>query len=202
MEKIATLFARERRSGKVTPDYNPEVLQPSLEWVATEKLNGINVRLTVRNETVVRLEVRHPPTAKQREDGIVHPWYRDAEPESEARADYWLWNAARNTNLSGVPDGEWEGEAVGPKIQRDSLGLPSHRVFLFSLIPWVDTLEPGCPIPPILNRVPLDYDILQDWLPAQRSGVNDELGIEGVVWWFYDEPVAKIKTSDFRYGSD
>lgn len=201
MEKIATLFSRERRSGKVTSDCNPEVLQPSLEWVATEKLDGINVRLTVRSETVVRLEVRCPPNVKQREDGITHPWYRDAHSEEDGR-DYWLWNAARNTNLSGVPDGEWEGEAVGPKIQKDSLGLPSHRVFLFSLIPWAETLDAGCPIPPILHRAPLDYDMLMDWLPAQASGVNPEIGIEGIVWWFYDEPVAKIKTSDFRYGID
>lgn len=201
MRKIPTLFERERRSGKVTSSPSPEVLQPSLEWIATEKLNGVNVRLTVRNETMVRLEVRQPPTHKQREDGILTPWYADALSDEVSNRHYWLWNAARNTNLTGVPDGEWEGEAVGPKIQSDSLQLPSHRVFLFSLIPWMEHLNPGCPVPPVLDRVPTDYDMLMDWLPMQKSLVNPDVTIEGVVWWFFDEAVAKIKTSDFRYGT-
>lgn len=198
MDKIITLFERERHGGKVIDQYAAGVLQPSLEWVATEKLNGVNVRLTVRDETLVRLEVRQPPSRKQRDDGITHPWYRDALPEDEALHDYWLWNAARNTRLVGVPDGEWAGEAVGPKIQKDSLKLPSHRVYLFSLLPWIDSLPDGVPLPPVIPRAPLDFDSLADWLPFQDSLVNPEAPMEGIVWWFFDEPVAKVKASDFR----
>lgn len=197
MDKIPTLFVRNQRTRKVEDEYAKGVMNPSPEWVATEKLNGINVRLTVRSGQLVRLEVRQVPSYRQRQEGITLPWYRDALPEDNPGNDYWLWNAANNTNLKGVPDGEWAGEAVGPKIQRDSLALPSHRVFLFSLLPWRDTLDVSAPLPPTFERVPFDYEALLDWLPAQHSRVNPEVGIEGIVWWFYDEPVAKIKVSDF-----
>lgn len=198
MEKISTLFQRERHGGKVTDAYAQGVLQPSLDWVATEKLNGVNVRLTIREGQLVRLEVRNPPSVKQRDAGITHPWYRDALPEEDPGKDYWLWNAARNTKVDSVPDGEWSGEAVGPKIQKNSLALASHRVYLFSLIPWIDTLADDVLIPPVVSRAPMDYDGLVEWLPHQESLVNPEAPMEGLVWWFFDEPVAKIKGSDFR----
>lgn len=196
MEKIATLFERGR-NGRVTDILSEHVLAPSLEWVATEKLDGANVRLTVRSGQLVRLEARRNPSKEQKEEGIIHPWYRDALPEGEKHSDYWLWKAARNTLLLGVPDGEWGGEAVGPKIQGNPLQLEQHTVYLFSLLPWRDSLGSAIPIPPVIERAPLGYDELAEWLPSQRSQVNPDVGIEGVVWWFFDEPVAKIKCKDF-----
>lgn len=197
MDKISTLFQRSR-NGAITENYSENVLRPSLEWVATEKLNGVNVRVTVRSGTLVRLEVRKNPSAKQKEEGVVHSWYRDASPEGSKDSDYWLWVAARNTSLVGVPDGEWAGEAVGPKIQGNSLELEQHIIYLFSLIPWRETLASSILIPPVLDRVPVTYEELEEWLPYQASKINDKVQAEGVVWWFYDEPVAKIKVKDFN----
>lgn len=196
MFKIATLFERDR-NGRVVDILSEHALPPSLDWVATEKLDGANVRLTVRSGSLVRLEARQNPTKAQREEGILNPWYRDAAPEVENRSDWWLWNAARRTPLFGVPDGEWSGEAVGPKIQGNPLDLPDHRIYLFSLLPWRDVLSSSIPMPPIIERAPLDFEELQDWLPTQASGINPKVAIEGVVWWLFDEPVAKIKRKDF-----
>lgn len=39
MDKISTLFERSR-NGSITENYSENVLRPSLEWLATEKLNG------------------------------------------------------------------------------------------------------------------------------------------------------------------
>ena len=196
MEKISTLFTRAK-NGRVTDILSDHVTPPSVEWLATEKLDGANVRLTVRSGQLVRLEARRNPTRIQKEDGIVHPWYRDAQPEEQRNSDYWLWNAARNTPLMGVPDGEWSGEAVGPKIQGNPLGLKEHVVFLFSLLPWRETLSSTIPLPPVIENAPLSFDELADWLPGQRSQVNKSVNIEGVVWWFFVEPVAKIIVKDF-----
>lgn len=196
MDKISTLFQRSR-NGAITENYSENVLRPSLEWVATEKLNGVNVRLTVRSGNLVRLEVRKNPSAKQKEEGIFHSWYRDASQEGSKDSDYWLWIAARNTSLVGVPDGEWAGEAVGPKIQGNPLELEQHVIYLFSLVPWRETLASSILIPPVLERVPVTYEELEEWLPYQKSKINDSVYAEGVVWWFYDEPVAKIKVKDF-----
>lgn len=196
MEKISTLFQRQR-NGRVLDVYSENILQPKLDWIATEKINGANVRLTVRSGNLVRLEVRKTPTAKQKENGIVYPWYRDASPEGSRDSDYWLWAAARNTNLVGVPDGEWSGEAVGPNIQGNDLQLEENVVYLFSLIPWKDTLSSSVNLPPIIDRVPLSYDDLIEWMPHKKSLINNGVNIEGIVWWFYDEPVAKLKVKDF-----
>jgi len=45
--------------------------------------------------------------------------------------------------------------------------------------------------------VPLTYDELKKWLPKQKSKIGNDCRIEGIVWWFDGEPVAKIKTKDF-----
>jgi hypothetical protein len=196
MDKIPTLFRRQR-NGSVAPLLSEHVFSPSLDWVATEKLNGANVRLTVRSGNLVRLEVRRNPSARQKENGIIHSWYRDASPQDSRDADYWLWRAAENTNLFGIPDGEWSGEAVGPNIQDNPLGFDKPTVYFFSLIPWRDSLASSVNIPPVIDRAPLDYDEIMEWLPTKRSALNSKVNIEGVVWWLHDEPVAKIKLKDF-----
>jgi hypothetical protein len=198
MDKIPSLFERSK-SGKISDRYSNDVLSPTLDWVATEKLDGANVRLTVRSGNLVRLEVRKNPSLKQKENGIYHPWYRDAASPEARDGDYWLWRAAENTPLHGVPDGEWSGEAVGPKIQGNPLELEKPVVYLFSLIPWRDSLASSVLLPQVIDRVPLDYDSLSEWLPLASSSVNPDQSIEGVVWWHFDEPVAKIKLKDF-YG--
>ena len=58
MEKIPTIFERDERF-KVTPR-----IKPGCEWVfegagePTEKLDGMNIRLTIRKGLLVRVEKR------------------------------------------------------------------------------------------------------------------------------------------------
>ena len=131
MEKIQTIFERDWEGNRAVIDRY--VIDPALfaEAVATEKLDGTNVRLTVRNHTLVRLEKRRNPDKRQKAQGIVEPWYVDADEFDPA--DKIIWEAARQTDLSEVPDGEWSGEALGPKIQGNPLKLERHTVALFSL---------------------------------------------------------------------
>ncbi len=73
MEKIPTIFVRGDR-GKVTDecaDHCAWVLAG--EGVATEKLDGTNVRLTTRNYLLVRTEKRRNPTKHQKNLGM-HPY--------------------------------------------------------------------------------------------------------------------------------
>ena len=172
-------------------------MEPTASWVATEKIDGANVRVTVRNGTLVRIEARRNPTRRQKEAGIVEPWYRDAEPVEVNSPDKWLRDAAANVNYQGIPDGEWSAEAVGPKIQGNPLKLEEHTLYFFSLIPWKDSLSATINIPAIYGRVPFDFEELRDWMFLQQSDVNPEVGIEGIVWWLFDDPVAKIKVKDY-----
>lgn len=92
MEKIPTIFDRDWNGNrgvvnKLIVDY------PFDEATATEKLDGTNVRLTVRNNTLVRLEKRRNPSKIQKAQGIVEPWYVEAY-ENEP-GDKHIWEAAK-----------------------------------------------------------------------------------------------------------
>ena len=195
MEKIPTLF--DRKNGRITSELSKFVMEPTASWVATEKIDGANVRVTVRNGNLVRLEARRNPSRKQKEAGIVDPWYRDAAPIDANTSDRWLHEAALNVNYQGIPDGEWSAEAVGPKIQGNPLRLEKHTLYFFSLIPWKDSLSATINIPAVYGRVPFDFDELHEWMLLQKSDINPKIEIEGIVWWLFDEPVAKVKIKDY-----
>jgi hypothetical protein len=163
------------------------------ECFATEKVDGTNVRLTVRNGILVRLEKRRNPSKVQKKLGIKNPWYVDADEYGPE--DKYIWDAARSTDLRYSLDGEWSGEAVGPKIQGNPLKLNQHRVVLFS-----DGLVRA---KLSFKNVPATFNELREWLPKQQSNVgNDLCGIEGIVWWYEGvqgfHPAYKIKCKDFK----
>jgi hypothetical protein len=191
MEKIPTIFERDfSNGGRIKSVYVQEVVGfPFSESKPTEKVDGMNVRLTVRNHVLVRLEKRHNPSKEQKAVGIVEPWYVDAL-ESDS-ADQHLWSAAKNTSLVDVPDGSWSGEAIGVSIQGNPLKLPTNMVLLFSL-----------GRAPVFTDVPCDFEGLREWLPKQRSQLNPECGIEGIVWHAPDGRMAKIKVKDFARVKD
>lgn len=185
MEKIKTIFERDWEGNKGVVDKHlipPEVLA---ECVATEKLDGTNVRLTIRAGTLVRLEKRRNPSKIEKARGIEEPWYVDAD--EYAPNDKFMWEAARNTVLTGIPDGEYSGEALGPSIQGNPLNLDTHIVVLFSRGEA-----------PVFEGVPTDFTALKDWLPNQKSKFGNDAPIEGVVWHHPDGRMFKIKTKDFK----
>lgn len=184
MHKIPTIFERDWEGNHAVID--KYIIHPSFmaESKATEKIDGMNVRLTVRNFTIVRLEKRRNPDKIQKAKGITDPWYVDAT-EGDPQ-DKFLWAAARNTDLTIMLDGEWSGEAVGPNIQGNPLNLEKNIVMIF-------TLNQA----PLFNNVPNDYEGLKAWLPLQESKYGKGK-IEGIVWHHPSGRMAKIKTKDFK----
>ena len=181
MKKIPTIFERDfNNNGKIT---DKQVVD--LEGAtATEKLDGTNVRLTTRNHTLVRLEKRRNPDKRQKHQGIVEPWYVDADEYDPG--DKYIWEAARNADVSRMPDGEWIYEALGPKIQGNPLNFKEHKAIYFK-----DDST-------IFGDAPTDYEGLKEWLPKRESGVGNDCKIEGVVWWKDGQPIGKIKVKDYR----
>ncbi len=92
------------------------------EGRATEKVDGTNIRVTVRTGRVVRVEKRRNPSKIQRQQGIVDGWYVDTD--ENAKEDKWIYEVVRETEITGWPDGEHSVEALGPNIQGNPLGLP------------------------------------------------------------------------------
>jgi hypothetical protein len=182
MKKIPTIFKRDfNNNGRITQEYaiDPELFSMA---TATEKIDGMNVRVTVRNHTAVRLEKRRNPSKLEKAKGIEEPWYIDASQSSE---DKWLQDSLSNTDLSQISDGEWSGEAVGPNIQGNPLNLLTNRIVFFSL--------GQCPV---FENVPTTYEELKVWLPQQNSKYG--MGkIEGIVWHCSDGRMMKIKNKDF-----
>ncbi len=183
MEKIPTLFERDEKF-KVTSKVRPEC-----EWVlrgegtATEKLDGANVRLTLRSGELVRVEKRRNPDKKQKARGIIDGWYVDTDefgPE-----DRWILEAANNTDTSSWADGEHPCEALGPKFQGNPLNLEEHLCVPFNLeIPTYDD-------------IPRDFDGLAKFLIEIESHYSPGSLAEGVVFHHPDGRRAKIKRRDF-----
>ena len=129
MEKIPTIFDRNWETNRKV---NEKLVVKHFDFdnsIATEKLDGTNVRVTVRNHIVVRVEKRRNPDKNQKAKGIVDPWYVDAIETDNA--DGYIFDAVNNTDFSTVPDGEWSAEALGEKIQGNPLNLVGHTLFHF-----------------------------------------------------------------------
>lgn len=211
MEKITTIFERDWDGDKKV---TPEAAVPlPVNMAATEKLDGTNVRLTTRNNVLVRLEARQNPTKALKQGfGIREPWYRDAWSYGQQQADpsdRYIIEGAVNTMVEaakggGVADGEWTGEAIGPKIQGNPLGLEEHRVAFFDR----HALPLGLCVPmrsdvPTLTQADTAtaewyYEAMRTFFASARSRLNPERPIEGIVWHGTHGFGGKLKRKDFR----
>jgi hypothetical protein len=183
MEKIPTLFERDDRFRVVDRPRAECAWVFDGEGTPTEKLDGTNVRLTVRCGQVVRVEKRRNPTKAQKQQGIVDGWYADTD--EYGAEDKWILVAARNTDVSGWPDGEHACEALGPRIQGNPLALTEHLCAPFNLQV------------PVYQDVPRGYDELREFLAALDSKFAPGHPAEGIVFHHPDGRRAKIKRKDF-----
>ena len=185
MKKIKTIFERDWEGNRKVIDKYIEGFQ-LIDAIATEKLDGTNVRITVRNHIVVRIEKRRNPDKIQKNKGIEEPWYKDAD-EFDPQ-DKWIFDGLKNTDFSQILDGEWSGELIGMNIQGNPLNLPTNRIVFFTLGQA-----------PIFENVPISFEELKEWLPKQKSKYGNDCGIEGIVWHCGNGEMYKIKVKDFYY---
>lgn len=183
MKKIPTVFERHERAQVF------DQVRVGCEWVfagegvATEKLDGTNVRLTIRSGTLVRVEKRRNPNREQKKLGIIDGWYVDGNEASPE--DQWIFEAVRSTDVGRWPDGEHPTEALGPRIQGNPLGLEQHVCVPFELdIPTFDEVE-------------RTFEGLRAFLAEADSKFSPGHPIEGLVFHHADGRRAKIKRRDF-----
>ncbi len=182
MNKIETIFDRGN-DFRVTPK-----IRIGTEWVfagegiATEKLDGTNIRLTIQSGKVIQVEKRRNPTREEKANG-EEPGYVDAHRENPQ--DKHIFRAVDGTDVSGFPDGVWPCEAVGPKIQGNPLGLMSPTCYMFLLNPTV------------VPDVSRDYEGLKVYFKTFESVYSPGHKAEGIVFHHPDGRMAKIKARDF-----
>ncbi|MFE2413842.1 hypothetical protein ACFVSN_05825 [Kitasatospora sp. NPDC057904] len=183
MEKIPTLFDRDDAFRVVDRPRAECAWVFEGEGVPTEKLDGTNVRLTVRAGRLVRVEKRRNPTKAQKQQGIRDGWYVDTD--EQAAEDKWILAAAHATDTTAWPDGEHSCEALGPRIQGNPLGVTEHHCVPFNLQV------------PVYQDVPRTYAGLRDYLAEMESRYTPGALAEGIVFHHPDGRRAKIKRKDF-----
>lgn len=191
MQKILTIFDRDWDGNRGVVDQPSDGMYLDFsrlnEGIATEKFDGMNVRITMRSGICVRLEKRRNPSKLQKQKGITDPWYVDAD-EFDPQ-DKHLFSAIRECCLETTPDGEWSAEAIGPKIQGDPLDLGRYLIIMFTNLTLQKCIS--------FDDAPITFDGLKEWLPNQKSHYSD-CPIEGIVWHMPDGKMFKIKTKDFK----
>lgn len=115
MPKIYSPFEREERNGGY---YCTDTLNPGYGWVlnddrvkAVEKLHGTNVSVLIDK------------------GNILGVWNREnrVKPFSTDKRDHWIiqgiYESMRRGYIDQLPDGQWFGELIGPKIQGNPYDL-------------------------------------------------------------------------------
>ena len=187
MRKIKTIFHRDWEGTRKCIDTLAVDKQVLSACFATEKIDGMNIRVTLRNGTVVRVEKRRNPNKKLKSLGITEPWYVDAS--LEAKQEKWIFDAVDNTSFTHLPDGEWSAEAFGVNIQGNPLKLSKNQVFVFSCPSELEKIR--------LKNVPLDFEGIKSFLLSAKSHFNSACNIEGIVWHNAKGDKFKIKKKDF-----
>jgi hypothetical protein len=183
MEKIPTIFDRGDTFKVIDKP------RAGCDWVfagegrATEKLDGTNIRITVRSGMVVRTEKRRNPSKAQKAQGVLDGWYVDVD--EYGAEDKWIREAVQSTDVSGWPDGEHSSEALGPHIQGNALGLDKHLCVPFNLEV------------PAYDNVPRTFEGLKKFLADLDSRFAPGHHAEGIVFHHPDGRRAKIKRKDF-----
>jgi len=190
MKKIQTIFDRNWEEDRKCIDKLIVDAEDLYDCFATEKIDGTNIRVTIRSGKVMRVEKRRNPSKQQKAEGIVEPWYVDASRQENQ--DKWIFDAVDSTDFSEIKDGEWSAEAFGENIQGNPLQLKGNQVFVFSCKEQLKKIT--------FKTRPTSFQELKAHLKELKSFFNPEVGIEGIVWHnlHYDD-MYKIKVKDFTY---
>ena len=199
MKKIPTLFKREYKDHQVIGIY-PELSDPSLQVVLdglavpTLKEDGsccaiLNGELYKRYDAKKGKKV--PAGAipcQEAPDEITGHWPHWLKCDPDNPADKWYLEAFHNSLAVSFSDAsiifenekEHTFEAIGPHFQGNPYGLNYDIV-----------VAHGFKVITELQGIQLSFGIIKDFLKTSY--------IEGIVFWYADKPLCKIKRTDFGF---
>jgi len=187
MNKIPTIFERDWDGNRGVIDK----VAAGCDWVfngegiATEKIDGTNIRITITDGNLVKVEKRRNPTKEEKEKG-VEPYYVDCHEGDPSNKHIFKavkgWRGRREL----CPDGSYPCEAFGGKIQGNPLSVEPDLYFF--------TRHPITVKAPILT-----FEGIKEHVMSLKSGLNPDKHAEGIVWHHpADGRMAKIKRKDFK----
>ena len=200
MPKLESPFVRE----EIDHEYIlTKQIAPSYEWVfndpevrAIEKLNGTDVSILIkgdqihsiwnRNVLIMRggLRIGMDLTGRYIVDGVM--------------------NASEKRWVSMLPEGQWFGELVGPKINKNPYNLTQHLWVPFSTVAWEHLAYKSW------GQYPKTYESISEWFktlqplfePMIHAGEpysNPNPVVEGVVFTHPDGRMAKLRRDMFDW---
>jgi hypothetical protein len=193
MKKIPTLFLREFEDHRVVKVL-PEVT-PGLEWVLkgegepTVKIDGACCAI-IDGIFYKRYDAKLNKNGMRKLPPIGSIPCDDPDPVTGHRphwakidynkpADNWFIQAKKHTEILDdnpkLPDGTYE--AVGPHFNSNPYSLKNDMLIKHGVI--------------LIENLDRSFEGIRDYLKTHK--------IEGIVFWKDDEPMCKIKRSDFGF---
>lgn len=198
MKKIPTIYLRGS-DGKVTAQRHP-----NCHWVfrgegiATEKLDGINVRLTTIGQLVTKVEMRQDPTDAQILEGVVDPLYVEIDIALPMHRN--IRNAVNATDTAKWLDGAHSCEAIGPLIKGNPLDLLTPRCVPFDMLDVFTLTTFSYDMPQVARTLHFSrFGARMSRLRSRyaRQEKRSRVFAEGLVFHHPDGRMAKIKRLDF-----
>lgn len=199
MKKIPTLFKRQYENHKVigiTNELTDENLQIVLDGktLPTIKYDGSACMISGK-KLYKRYDAKKNKKApagaipcQPEPDPVTGHWPHWVELKEDNPADKWYLEAFNNSLSLTVSDAsiifqngsEHTFEAIGPHFQGNPYDF-SYDCVVAHGFKWIFELQ---------GR-PLTFEIIKDYLKNNN--------IEGIVFWYADKPLCKIKRSDFGF---
>ena len=185
MKKIPTLFTRiyeNHRIVGIKDEITPGCEDALKNGIATIKVDGsccaiINGNFYKRYDAK---KGRKPPEGAIPccdPDPVTDHWPHWVPVDSNNPGDKWFIQAkANSTKLICKPSLDWTYEAIGPHFQGNPYNLEKDY-----LLPHGE----------IVVEVGRNFESISNWLNEHKE--------EGLVFWLDDEPICKIKRSDFGF---
>lgn len=184
MKKIPTLFTRVFKDHKII-DIKPEITEGCeeafLNGIATVKLDG-SCCMILNNELYKRYDAKWgkpiPKDAikcQNKPDPVTGHFPCWIKCDRNNSADKWFWNAFDNTSiLTELTNGTYE--AIGKHFQSNPYNLQNDYL---------------CKHGGTIINVERTFEGIRNYLMNNYE--------EGIVFWYNNEPVCKIKRSDFGF---
>lgn len=181
MKKIPTLFKRDFMSGLVFNEVTPgceAVLKG--ECIPTLKYDGspvayINGIWYKRFDAKPGKNIPDGAIACQDPDPITKHWPHWIPLDENDKSNKWFLAAINNTNF--LPGNGKTYEAIGPHFQNNPYNLEKDVLMQHGNY--------------IVEMPGFDFDSIEEFLMGEE--------IEGIVFWYHNQPLCKIKRSDFGF---
>ena len=185
MKKIPTLFTRIYEGHKIVgikDEITPGCENAFKNGIATIKVDGSCCAI-IDGKFYKRYDAKRgktlPPGAIpcSAPDPVTGHWPHWVPVDSNNPGDKWFIQAkANSTKIICKPSLNWTYEAIGPHFQGNPYNLEKDY-----LLPHGE----------IVVEVGRDFESILNWLNEHKE--------EGLVFWLDDEPICKIKRTDFGF---